>query len=312
MSISFIEGVTLSNLCDYSFGDQASIVCNIEGGWMKNANINNIEFVEKVNLISKSRNYMTLFIDNIRLYKRTLVLTNDNDRKWIDQLMINNDLLDLCGYFPNMNFIIFCNLEDTPIDEYIEGRIPENVLRIYASNAIYNSDKVIPLPYGVQRDMYIGDNKRELIKKYMYMNISPSNLLYVNHNELTNIKERHGIFDIFEGRGWSKVERNRVTPDNFYRDIKNHKFIVCPMGNAVDCHRNWEVLYLGRVPVMKRNEYLEKLFNDLPVLFVDDYSMITEKLLIDNDFLYQQSLSLDLSELDINNLYKKILKKEIK
>jgi hypothetical protein len=49
-----------------------------------------------------------------------------------------------------MNFIIFTNLEDTPIDSKIEGKIPNNILSINAVNAIYNNDKIIPFPYGLQ------------------------------------------------------------------------------------------------------------------------------------------------------------------
>ena len=45
-----------------------------------------------------------------------------------------------------------CNLEDTPIDDYIYEFIPDNVVRIVAVNAVTFGGKVIPAPYGVQRD----------------------------------------------------------------------------------------------------------------------------------------------------------------
>jgi hypothetical protein len=53
------------------------------------------------------------------------------------------------------NFIIFTNLEDTPIDSKIEGKIPNNILSINAVNAIYNNDKIIPFPYGVTTEAFI-------------------------------------------------------------------------------------------------------------------------------------------------------------
>ena len=39
----------------------------------------NFEFVSKVFEIEKSRNYMTLFIDNIRLYHRKIAEVKDED-----------------------------------------------------------------------------------------------------------------------------------------------------------------------------------------------------------------------------------------
>ena len=117
--MELIEGVALSNLCDYSFGDQSGQWGNIYTSFMKDANLTNVEFVSKLFEIKQSRSYMTLFIDNIRLYKRHIVEVNEADRPYIDSLHQKNDLLHLCSCFPNMRFIIFTNLEDTPIDNYI-------------------------------------------------------------------------------------------------------------------------------------------------------------------------------------------------
>ena len=86
--------------------------------------------------------------------------------------------------------------------------------------------------------------------------------------------------------------------------------MISPIGNAIDCHRSWEILYLKRVPVMKRHAYFEKLFKGFPVLFVDNYDEITEEFLIKNEYLYQQALNLDIQELNLNYLFNLIVKKD--
>ena len=303
-----IEGVSLSNKCDYSFGDQASVICGIYGGYMKLANISNIEFINKVTEIGKQKNHMTLFIDNIRLYKREIKTRTEADKVWVNNLMNQNDLLQLCSYFPKMNFTIFTNLEDTPIDSFIEGKIPPNVVKIYAANAIYNNDKVIPCPYGVQRRFNPGDNRIEILLNKMNNSSTVNKLLYVNHNIGTNVAERGGINELFINCEWASINVDRINYDEFLSKIGEHKFVICPIGNAIDCHRNWEVLYMRRVPIMKKNEYLEKLFKDYPVLFVESYSDITEELLIKSEGLYLQALNMDLNILDINVMFQKCLK----
>ena len=50
---------------------------------------------------------------------------------------------------------------------------------------------------------------------------------------------------------------------------------------------------------MKRHSYLEELYKDLPVLFVDDYTEVTEELLIKNDHLFQQVQTMDLDGLTL-------------
>jgi hypothetical protein len=307
--MELIEGVALSRLCDYSFGDQGGQWGNIYTSFMKDANLTNTEFVSKLFDIKKSRDYMTLFIDNIRLYKRHIIEVKDDDRSIVESLMEKSNLLKLCSNFPDMKFIIFTNLEDTPTDEYIFDAIPENVLCISAVNAVAHGGKVIPAPYGLQRKMTPNDNRIEEIMKYM-KNIpsNPSGLLYVSHNENSD-EERIGIKDLFRNKSWTLVNDQRVTYSSFLYNLSQSKFMICPRGNAIDCHRNWEVLYMRRVPIMKKHPYFETLFKDYPVLFVDSYFDITKELLIKNDNLYQQSQTMDLSELTLPYSYNKIVNK---
>ena len=305
--MELIEGVALSKLCDYSFGDQSGQWGNIHTSFMKDASLANVEFVSKLFEIKKSRDYMTLFIDNIRLYKRHIVEVSESDRPYVDSLHAKNDLLHLCGNFPDMKFIIFTNLEDTPTDDYIFDAIPENVLCVSAVNAISHGGKVIPAPYGLQRSMNPQDDRIGVIKNFMkFPPLKPLTLLYVSHNESSN-QERIGIKDLFREKRWAIVDESRSSYSEFLGKMCQAKFMLCPRGCAIDCHRNWEVLYMKRVPVMKRHPYLEVLFKDYPVLFVDSYSEITEELLIANDDLYQKAKNMNHEELILSNFYNKIV-----
>ena len=302
--MELIEGVALSKLCDYSFGDQSGQWGNIYTSFMKDASLLNTEFASKAFEIRKERDYMTLFIDNIRLYKRPIAEVKPEDKPYIDSLMDRNDLLWLCNHYEGLKFIIFTNLEDTPTDEYIFKAIPENVLCISAVNAIANGGKVVPAPYGVQRRMSRLDTRIEQLKNAMGKDLDPVLPLYINHNDNSH-KERVGLKDMF--RGWATVQDERVDYTNFLLNLARHKFVLCPRGNAIDCHRNWEVLYMKRVPVMKRDPYLEVLFKDYPVLFVDKYSEVTKELLLENEHLFQQAERIDLKGLTLHGFFDNII-----
>jgi len=303
----FIESTLVSELCDYSFGDQASYIHNLYNKNMKEASIDNKEFITLYeNYKSAHKKVMFLFIDNIRLYKRNINVSNPDDKKWIDNLFVNNDLLQLCSILSDMKFVIFTGHEDTPIDEYIEGKIPDNVLGIYAVNAIYSNDKIFPLPYGLQRKLAENDFRYALLMNINNGHVVPDQLLYVNHSINTNINKRSGINELFYNKSWASVETVRLAPTDFYKKIKRHKFMICPEGNAIDCHRNWEVLYLHRVPIMKHDEYLHKLFDGLPVLFVNEYSDITEQLLLNNMQLYDRAQTYDMEKMDLETLFNNI------
>ena len=308
--MELIEGVALSKLCDYSFGDQSGQWGSIYTSFMKDANFLNTEFATKVFEVMQERDYMTVFIDNIRLYKRNIPSTKPQDRDYVNALMARSDLLDLCSNFTQMKFIIFTNLEDTPIDDQI--RVPDNVLCISAVNAIAYGDKVIPAPYGVQRRMNQSDDRIEkLIDSMEYVPSNPRGLLYVSHNESSNAK-RLGIKSLFYDKDWAEVNEQRVPYNVFLYNLSGSKFMICPVGNAIDCHRNWEVIYMRRVPVMTRDPYLEELYKDYPVLFVDDFSQVTKELLIENDDLFQRAQTMDLSGLTLPTFFDRIVEKALK
>jgi hypothetical protein len=55
-------------------------------------------------------------------------------------------------------------------------------------------------------------------------------------------------------------------------------FVLSPMGGGYDCHRTWEALCLGCIPIVKSSG-LDPLYADLPVLIVKNWSDVTRELL---------------------------------
>lgn len=57
-------------------------------------------------------------------------------------------------------------------------------------------------------------------------------------------------------------------------------FVLSPPGGGMDCHRTWEALLLGCIPIVKRyNVPCDNIYADLPVLIVDEWREVTPELL---------------------------------
>lgn len=85
----------------------------------------------------------------------------------------------------------------------------------------------------------------------------------------------------FDGVSWKRGE---------YREILTHtKFVLSPPGNGPDCHRTWEAIYFGAVPVVLNDSLSPALASDLPVLAVSSY----------DDFLALSDRELDVLYRDI-------------
>jgi hypothetical protein len=294
--MKLLEYEELQKMVDYSFGDHSGVLGRVPNAFMKKANEKNYEFLNFITSTHKEK--ITLFIDNIRLYKRPINFCDwehkkplkDIDKEWLENFK-DEDLLELCSKFPNKQFIIFTAFEDTPLDEYIEGRIPENVISINATNAVYVNDKINPMPHGIERIMYNGYNHHKILLQYINDSREASNLLYVNHREDTGTRTH--LRELL--KSWATISP-KVNYEKFLEGIKTHKFVLCPSGNGIGSARNWETLYLRRVPVMERHPYKEVLFKDFPILYVDSFTDLTQKLLEDNEHLYLQALELDMTK----------------
>jgi hypothetical protein len=56
-------------------------------------------------------------------------------------------------------------------------------------------------------------------------------------------------------------------------------FVLSPQGNGMDCHRTWEALALNTIPIV-RSSFLDPLFENLPVMIVEDWRAIDEEALL--------------------------------
>lgn len=57
------------------------------------------------------------------------------------------------------------------------------------------------------------------------------------------------------------------------------KFVVSPFGAGPDCHRNWEAIAMGAVPIVLSHDGINELFESEPVLIVKQWSDVTPELL---------------------------------
>lgn len=305
--MKLLEYEELQRMVDYSFGDHSGTFFGVPNAYMKKANSENKEFVEFCKNFNGKK--MTLFIDNIRLYNRPINFSDWEKLKPItpfDRRVLENykdeDLLKLCSQFPDIIFIIFTAFEDTPIDEHIEGRIPENVQSINATNSVYLNEKIFPMPHGIERIMYPGYPNHKILKQFIEDEREANKLLYVSHRDDTG--SRIGLKKMLSS--FATITQ-RVNYREFLTNIKDHKFVLCPSGNGIGSARNWETLYLKRVPVLEYHKYKEVVFKDFPVLFIDSYKNLTKEFLEQNSYLYEEAKKIDMNKLDLDFIFKQRL-----
>jgi hypothetical protein len=161
------------------------------------------------------------------------------------------------------------------------------------------SEKVIPLPIGFENLMWENKfgPKTDWLIQARSKNMIPSKTCYLNCNKNTALYDRQYCYNIASKIKNITIDNPNLTYLQYLERVKEHKFVLSPRGNGLDCHRTWEILMMKRVPIIKREGFIERLYENLPVLFVDDWEDLMS---IDLDNLYEEYSFEDQDYLTVN------------
>tara|TARA_B110000259_G_scaffold187847_1_gene243627 strand:+ start:4092 stop:5777 length:1686 start_codon:yes stop_codon:yes gene_type:complete len=194
------------------------------------------------------------------------------------------------------NKIILITLETDGFDmrnEYLSNPL---LYHWFTWNKPIQHEKLTCIPIGLNFDRhhnsivnYInGDNNNNIRDKLFAVNLSVSSnpdrikliqtaktkwsgfCTHIDNIPFLNTYRRQSIIE-----GKIKVD---VTNPKCYEILSKYKFILSPPGAGIDCHRTWEALYCGTIPIIIESS-INELYRDLPVLIVNSWEEITEDLL---------------------------------
>ena len=56
----------------------------------------------------------------------------------------------------------------------------------------------------------------------------------------------------------------------YFETLPSYKFVISPEGNGIDCHRHYEALMAGCIPIMERHPGIEEKYKGCPILWTTD------------------------------------------
>ena len=83
---------------------------------------------------------------------------------------------------------------------------------------------------------------------------------------------RSSIIHTLQQNGIPNTDHHHTT---YFDTLPSYKFVVSPEGNGIDCHRHYEALMAGCIPIMERHPGIEEKYKGCPILWTTDYSEIT-------------------------------------
>jgi hypothetical protein len=156
--------------------------------------------------------------------------------------------------------------------------IPDNVIKWYSPNVATANSKVQPIPTGLANEWWSPeiDKRNKMIAKWEEPR-EIKNLVYMDHNIVQNPVDRKRAYAILGDKPWVTAQREGLNFTKFLDNVYNHKFVICPAGNGIGTHREWESLYMGSIPIIKGN--IHNRYPELPICYINDWDELSEEFL---------------------------------
>jgi len=183
--------------------------------------------------------------------------------------------------YSNKNYVVITHHSDYPIDSYRFSIKPKSVKKWFAINTTHNDDSLVCIPLGLKTHKGIYLEERYMTKWLVneienLKNNKKEPIVYCNWTNTNNY--RNSIIDkLIDNNINYKLESN-LTFDVYAKSMSKCKYVISPPGNGIDCHRTWEALYMGCIPVVIKNKIYDNWL-ELPILQVEDYSELTNDIL---------------------------------
>ena len=244
-------------------------------------------------------NFDKKFFENLKDFDK-IFLTTNMFKKFIKEVNINKKLIIILSCsdygFPNE----FSKIDKINYIDFIENN--KNILKVFCVNYDLNYDhyKIKCIPLGIDYHTYTKKNinpiEQEKILFNIYKNSIPFEkrldkcysffhfLMYDRHN-MDRYKAKDALdkvnFNVFREKKISNSEswiNNENIREETWKNMVKYKWIISPHGNGLDCHRTYEAIALGCIPVVKSSS-LDIMYKDMPIIILNDWNEISLELL---------------------------------
>ena len=218
-------------------------------------------------------------------------------------------LPEFIKFLPQINvpFKLLTNNSDFTIPDHFKEThvILENpfLIKWFAQNCILSHEKLVKIPIGLDYHT-LRPSKKKMIwqsrEKHSwgfkkYATEQEAELLSFNKTPFWNRQVKaYSNFQFLMGTRYGFDRKNalekiskdlvfyepmKTTRDVCWNNMSKYTFVISPWGNGLDCHRTWEALCIGCIPIVKTSG-LDSLFDDLPVWIVNDWLEVNQENMI--------------------------------
>lgn len=166
-------------------------------------------------------------------------------------------------------YILFTHNGDLPVDDsYLPYMNDQHLIKWYGQNIMTNHPKLSSIPIGIANEIWPHGDEN-IFNEVVNQSLPKERLIYVNFDVNTNTNERNYCINQLNKKGLLMADK--LPFKDYLQEVAKSYFVVSPNGNGVDCHKTWEALYLGTIPIVTKSINID-FYKDLPLVILNDWS----------------------------------------
>lgn len=194
-------------------------------------------------------------------------------------------------------YIVVTHNGDCAVEPRFEKYLEDNkVIAWFGQNVEASHPRIHPIPIGIANRCWPHGSVETVAKvQELLPAIEKNTFLYMNFVVGNYVKERGLVADLFKDKPYCLVSSPK-SYEEYLLELAQSVFVLSPRGNGIDCHRTWEALLMGAIPIVKTSS-LDPLYDKLPVLIVQDWHEV------DLAFLEKKYHEMQGQEYDLRRIY---------
>jgi hypothetical protein len=170
-------------------------------------------------------------------------------------------------------------------------------VKVYCVNTPHESDFIHGIPIGLENAHYKKSGQTHLYSDFpnnSELHHEKNRLIFSSFSSKTNPRHRKKLIKKIK-QSEHDFSGSSLSLEKYVLEVRRSFFVLSPKGNGLDCHRTWEAVYLGAIPIIPQNVLPQSLIQDLPIWEIQDWD---EALQASNEELLQKYHSLKSKPLD--------------
>jgi len=194
------------------------------------------------------------------------------------------------------------------LSPYIKYLNDKNIVAWLGKNVYLSHPKAQCIPVGIANNHWSHGNT-SILRSIIENPLQKDKLCYINfdlgpkHHYRNKI--RRNVLKVFANKKFC-YKSKRKNFKEYIQDLSRSKFVVSPEGEGIDCHRTWESILVGSIPIISTSQ-LDPMFENLPVLITKKWENITKEFLL-KKYKEMSSKKYNLEKLYANFWFDKIIK----